>query len=117
MALSDALWERVWTMGRCFGKVRRDFKNGLARLGAFQTQQVEGSADFWHGMAARNVLVDELITGTQFRQVVELGLQAAGAVAGPADPRSRVGYGDHRPVFEQWPVPLGGTQFEGENSR
>ena len=41
MALSDAVWERVWTMGRCFGKVRRDFKNGLARLGAFQTQQVE----------------------------------------------------------------------------
>ena len=28
-------------MGRCFGKARRDFKNGLARSGAFQTQQVE----------------------------------------------------------------------------
>ena len=41
MALSDAVWERVWTMGRSFGKERRDFKNGLAGLGGFQTQQVE----------------------------------------------------------------------------
>ena len=28
-------------MGRCFGKVRRDLKNGLARSGEFHTQQVE----------------------------------------------------------------------------
>ena len=114
MALSDAVWERVWTMGRCFGKVRRDFKNGLARLGAFQTRQMESRRASGMARRARNVLVDELITGTQFRQVVELGLQVAGVAAGPADRRSRVGYGDHRPVFAQWPVPLGGTQFEGK---
>ena len=41
MALSGAVWEGVWTVGRGFGKERRDFKNGLAGLGGFQTQQVE----------------------------------------------------------------------------
>ena len=86
-------------MGSCFGKVRRNFNNGLGRSGALQTQRVENRPA--SGAAARNVLVDQLITGTQFRQVVEPGLHVAGVVASPADPRSRVGYGDHRPVFAQ----------------
>ena len=56
MALSDAVWERVWTMGRCFGKGTVDFKNSLVRLGGFQTEQVERSTGSWHGAADRNVL-------------------------------------------------------------
>ena len=56
MALSDAVWKRVWTMGSCFGKVRRNFNNGLGRSGALQTQRVETRPA--SGAAARNVLVD-----------------------------------------------------------
>ena len=103
-------------MGRCFGKVRRDFENGLARSGRVSNAPGGEPTGFPNGPSARNVLVDELITGTQFRQVVELGHEVAGGVAGPTHSRSRVGYADDGLVYAQWPVSLGGTLFEGKNS-
>ena len=36
MALSDAVWERVWTMGSCFGKVRRNFNNAWGDLARYK---------------------------------------------------------------------------------
>ena len=43
-------------MGRCFGKVRRNFNNGLGPSGLLQTQQAETRPA--SGAAARKVLVD-----------------------------------------------------------
>ena len=64
-------------MKRGFDKERVNFKSNLAGLGAFQTELMEYSTGFRHGAAARNVPVDELITGTQFRQIPGLGFQVA----------------------------------------
>ena len=74
-------------MERGFGKGPVDFKNSLVRLGAFQTEQVERSTGSWHEAPARNILVDELITRTKFRQVPDLGFQVAAVVTGVAVPR------------------------------
>ena len=40
----------MWTIGRGSGKVRVDFKNGWAGLGAFQAEHVVGSTGFCCGM-------------------------------------------------------------------
>ena len=75
IALSDAVWEGVWTMERSFGKGPVDFKNSLVRLGGFQTEQVEPSTGSWLEAPARHIPVDELITRTKFHQVPDLGFQ------------------------------------------
>ena len=101
IALSDAVWERVWTMKRGFDKERVDFKSNLAGLGAFQTELMEYSTGFRHGAAARNVLVGELITGTHFRQIPGLGSQATAIATGVVvpGPSMSVASWHHRPIF------------------
>ena len=102
--MSDAVWDRVWTMGRYFGKGPVDFKNSLVRLGGFQTEQVERSTGSWHGAADRNVLKDALVAGPELRQVPELGFQVAAVVTGVAVPRTSVAHWDHRPTFAKGPI-------------
>ena len=87
------------------------FQKRLGSVGRVSNAAGGEPTGFWHGPAAHNVLVDELITGTHLRRVVELGLQGAGVVAAVAGPRISVAHWDHRPVFAQWPVPLDCTQF------
>ena len=88
-------------MKRGFDKERVDFKSNLAGLGAFQTELMEYSTGFRHGAAARNVLVDELITGTQFRQIPGLGSQVTTIATGVAVPSMSVAHWHRRPVFEK----------------
>ena len=106
MALSDAVWERVWTMERGFGKGPVDFKNSLVWFdwGPFQTEQVERSTGSWLKAPARNILVDEFIMETRLPQVVELDLQVTGGVTLVVAPRMRLGHGDHRPIFAKGPL-------------
>ena len=56
-------------MRRGFGKVRVDFKNSWAGLGAFQVEQVEGSTGFWCG-----------VDGSFRASGLPAGLQCAGAI-------------------------------------
>lgn len=99
MALSGAVWQRVWTMERGFGKGPLISRTARFDWGPFQTEQVERSTGSWLEEPVRNIPVDELITGAQLRQVVELGLQVAGGVTHVAVLRMRLGIGGHRPIF------------------
>ena len=67
--------------------------------GAFQTERVECSTGSWLEEPVRNILVDELVTGTRLPQVVELNLQVAGGVTRVAVPRMRLGHGNHKPIL------------------
>ena len=102
--------------GTLFWQGAEGFRKRLGSIGRVSNAPGGEPTGFPNGPSARNVLVDELITGTQFRQVVELGHEVAGGVAGPTHSRSRVGYADDGLVYAQWPVSLGGTLFEGKNS-
>ena len=91
-------------MERGLGKVRRISKNGLARLGVFQTQQVESGRASGIAPPPRNVLVDERIAEAEFRQVPETSYQVDVFVAGVAVPSTNVAHWDHRPVFAKGPL-------------